>query len=181
MNLCKLFNAKSILIQINISISNNSFFKTDLIQTIQSSIVFVYTQLNIKTVLFQAIQFSGSTQFSPIWPINRTLSDATTPGPSGPRSDGNEEVLRIPQISSITGTSQSDCLGYSLVVVGVPLCRDAVGIFCSPSQQGKWKDYPWMNSFEKFPLLEKHRTTFNRHLRIFNKNLLQSFEFYFNF
>ena len=31
-------------------------------------------------------------------------------GRSGPGSNGNEEVLRIPQISSITGTSPSDCL-----------------------------------------------------------------------
>ena len=37
------------------------FSQTVLIQTIQFSIVFVYTQLNVKTVLFQAIQFSIST------------------------------------------------------------------------------------------------------------------------
>ena len=40
------------------------------------------------------------------------------PGQSGPGSDGNEEVLRIPQSSSIAGTSPSDCLvsypGHSL-------------------------------------------------------------------
>ena len=39
-----------------------------------------------------------------------TLSGATTSGQSGPESDGNEGVLRIPQISSITGASPSDCL-----------------------------------------------------------------------
>ena len=39
-----------------------------------------------------------------------TLSDATTPGQSGPGSDNNEGVLRIPQSSSITATSSSDCL-----------------------------------------------------------------------
>ena len=39
------------------------------------------------------------------------LSGATTPGQSGPGSDGNEGVLRIPQSSSIAGTSPSDCLG----------------------------------------------------------------------
>ena len=44
------------------------------------------------------------------WPIDRTLSGATTPGQSGPGSNGNEEVLRIPQSSSITGAWQSDCL-----------------------------------------------------------------------
>ena len=46
------------------------------------------------------------------------LSGATTPGQSGPGSDGNERVLRIPQSSSIAGTSTSDCLvsypGHSL-------------------------------------------------------------------
>ena len=47
-------------------------------------------------------------QFSSIWPIDRTLSGATTPGQSGPRSDGNERVLCIPQSSSITGTSLPD-------------------------------------------------------------------------
>ena len=48
-------------------------------------------------------------QFSPIWPIDKTLSDAIPPGPSGPGSDGNEGVLRIPQSSSNTVTSLSDC------------------------------------------------------------------------
>ena len=47
-----------------------------------------------------------------------TLLGATTPGQSEPGSDGNDEVLRIPQNSSITGTSPSDYLvsylGHSL-------------------------------------------------------------------
>ena len=42
------------------------------------SIVLVYKQLNVKTLLFQATQFSISTQFSSIQPIDRTLSGATT-------------------------------------------------------------------------------------------------------
>ena len=46
------------------------------------------------------------------------LSGATTPGQSGPGSNGNEGVLRISQSSSIAGTSPSDCLvsypGHSL-------------------------------------------------------------------
>ena len=49
-------------------------------------------------------------QFSSIYPIDRALSGATNPGQSGHGSDGNEEVLRIPQSSSNTGTSPSDCL-----------------------------------------------------------------------
>ena len=38
------------------------------------------------------------------------LSGVTTLGQSGSGSNGNEGVLRIPQSSSITGTSSSDCL-----------------------------------------------------------------------
>ena len=75
-----------------------------------------------KTVPFQTIQFSISMQFSSIWPLDRALLDATTPGQSGSGSDGNEGVLCIPQSSSITGTSPSDCLvsypGHSLGVGG---------------------------------------------------------------
>ena len=37
-------------------------------------------------------------------PIDRALPGAITPDQSGPSSDGNEEVLRILQSSSITGT-----------------------------------------------------------------------------
>ena len=39
---------------------------------------------------------------SSIWPINRTLSGATTSGQSAPGSDVTERVLCIPQSSSIT-------------------------------------------------------------------------------
>ena len=90
-NHCRLLMPNPFL-NINSSISNNSVLQT-------------------KTVTFQAIQFSISTQFSSIWPIVRTLSGTTTPGQSKPESDGNEEVRCIPQSSSITGTSPSDCLG----------------------------------------------------------------------
>ena len=55
---------------------------------------------------------------SSIWPIDRTLSGATTPSQSGPGSDGSEGVLHITQSSSITEASSSDCLvwypGHSL-------------------------------------------------------------------
>ena len=66
----------------------------------------------------QIIQFSINTQFSSICPIDKTLSGATTLGQSEPRKDGNEGVLHIPQISSINGVTQADCLlsypGHSL-------------------------------------------------------------------
>ena len=72
-----------------------------------------------KIVLFQKIQYSISTQFSSIWRIYNTLPGATTPGQKEPGSDGNKEVLCIPQSSNITRASPSDSLvsywGHSLV------------------------------------------------------------------
>ena len=62
-----------------------------------------------QTVLFQAIQFSISMQFSSIWPIDRILSDATTPGPSESGSDGNEGVICILPNYHISETSPSNC------------------------------------------------------------------------
>ena len=47
------------------------------------------------------------------WNVNNQptiLSDATTPDHSRPGSDGNKEVLRIPQSSCLTRASPSDCL-----------------------------------------------------------------------
>ena len=75
---------------------------------------FVYTQLNDRTVLFQAIQFSMSfvcAQFkcqTVLFDIDWTLSGATSSVQSGPGNDGNEGVLRIPQYYGITETSPSD-------------------------------------------------------------------------
>ena len=63
-----------------------------------------------KTVLFQTIQFSISTQFSFILPIDRTLWGTTTLGKSWHGIDANEGTLRITQNSCITRTSASDCL-----------------------------------------------------------------------
>ena len=71
---------------------------------------FIFTQLNVKTVLFQTIQFSLSTQFSYIWTIDGTLLGATTPGQCEFGSDNNKRVLSIPKSSSIRGASLSDYL-----------------------------------------------------------------------
>ena len=51
----------------------------------------------MKTALFQAIQFSISTQFSSIWSIYWTLSGATFPGKSEPGSDGNQGYYAFPK------------------------------------------------------------------------------------
>ena len=72
-NLCWLFNAKSILIHINYSI--------------------------IYKYLYNSVLH--------IWPIDRTLSSATTPERTGPGSNGNKGVLCIPQSSSIARASPS--------------------------------------------------------------------------
>ena len=70
------------------------------------------------------------------------LSGATTLGHSGPGSESNEWVLRIPQTSYITGISPLDCLvtypGHSLGEGGLTLCREAVGVFYSLSRVGKF-------------------------------------------
>ena len=78
---------------------------------------FVYKQWNNQTVLFLTIQFSMSfvyKQFkckkNSFWPIEDTVLHATTPSQSGPGGDGTERVLRIHEISILTGTSPSDCL-----------------------------------------------------------------------
>ena len=75
---------------------------------------------------------------SSIWLIDRTQSGASTPNQSRWRSNGNEEVLRIPQSSSITEASLSLFSLISRTLVGgvLPLCKDAVSVFYNPSQLG---------------------------------------------
>ena len=122
------------------------------------SIVFIYKQIDVKTGLYQTIQFSISTQFksqktvlfkiylfsistriSSIWTKYSTRSRATTPSQNGPGSDVNKVKLCIPQSSVITGASISDCLvsnpGNSFEVV-LPHWKDAVDVFYSPSWLG---------------------------------------------
>ena len=107
-NHCRLFNAKSCLyIYIKYIWFGLVWFygiSTIVGYLIQSPF------LNIQRVLLQTIQFSISTLFSSIWPVDRTLSGATTLGQSGPGSNGNKVVLCIHLSSSFTGASPSDCL-----------------------------------------------------------------------
>ena len=118
---------------------------------------FVYAQLNDQTVLFQTIQFSMSfvcTQFKCQTVLfDRTLSGATIPGQSGPGSNGTEVVLYLPQSSSITGVLPSDCLmsypGHSFGWGLLPLCRDAVCTFYSPTSPANWAAQFWI------PLLQQ--------------------------
>ena len=81
--------------------------KTVLFQAVLFSIS---TQFKYQVIKFQVIQFSTSMHYSSISPIDRTLSGAITPSQSGPGSDGNEGGFCVPQIFSITGSSPADCL-----------------------------------------------------------------------
>ena len=89
-------------------------------------------------LLFQTIQFSINKQFSSTGPIDRTLSDASITGPTEHENNDNKEQLRVPQSSSISGASSSDCLvsypGHSF-----ERSWDAVGVFGSSSRLGQMK------------------------------------------
>ena len=87
---------------------------------------------------------------SSIWPIDRTLG-TNTPGQSGPESNGNEVVHCIPQSSSITGTSPSDCLvsyaEHSLAGGSYPSAEKQLVYSTAPTD---WeKSGLWSNSNEK--------------------------------
>ena len=63
--------------------------------------------------------------------------DRTNLGQSVPRSNVNKEVLHIPQSSSFTRASPSECLvSYPGHLFFLPLCRDAVSVFDGSSQLG---------------------------------------------
>ena len=126
---------------------------------------FYFKQFSLanKTVLFQTIHLSISTQFCSIWPMEMTLSGATTLGQSGPGSDGNVEVFHIPQNSSITGTTPSYYLvsypGHSLVVGVLIICREVVGIFYSPNRLAKYDfEVPWLCLSRLPPIPIIHRS-----------------------
>ena len=94
----------------------------------QFSIAYIRS-LNMKTVLFQVIHFSMSTQVSSIRHIDRTLSSAITGGQSGRESGGNEEVHHIPQSSSLTETLPSDCILISRAAGGVLFSAEKQSVY----------------------------------------------------
>ena len=105
--------------------------KTVLFQIIQFSVIIVSMS---KTVLFQVIHFSISMHFSSTGNIDRILSYANTPGQSRTGNDGNEGVICIPQSSGIIGVSSSDF--FSIISRNPLPTKDAVGVFHSPTQLG---------------------------------------------
>ena len=93
-------------------------------------------QLSINSIKHQSFVYIVKWSNSSIWPIDMTLSDATSLGKSEPGSEANKKILRIPQNSSIVRASPLDCLvPYPGLSLGVfTRCRDAVGVFYSPSR-----------------------------------------------
>ena len=87
-------------------ITNNSIKHQSLVYTVKWSNSSLFNNWIYHVICLHTVQMSNSS----ISPIDRTLSGATTPGQSGPGSNSNEGVLCIPQSSSITGVSLSDCL-----------------------------------------------------------------------
>ena len=77
-------------------------------------------------------------QFSSIQPIDWTLSGTTSPAQSGPTSNGNEGVQRIPKAPALLEPHHPIiyCSIKDTRWCVLPLCIDAVGVFYSPSQLG---------------------------------------------
>ena len=81
-------------------------------QTVQFSIVFLFTHSYMsKTVLFETIQFSISTQFNSIRTIHRTQSGVITTEQSGPGNDSNEGDCRIHRLQ-LCKDSPNECPRY---------------------------------------------------------------------
>ena len=98
---------------------------------------------------------------SSIWPIDKTQLRAITPGKSGPGSDGNEGVPRIPRSSIITGASPLDFLvlypGHSLSCVCACVCVCVWGGFC-PSAAMQLVYYIYSSSQMGYKVVEDYQT-----------------------
>ena len=102
--------------------------------------------------------------------MERALPSATTPGQSGPGSNSNDGVLRIPQSSSITGPSPSDCL------VSYP--EHLWGVYPSAEKQSVYSKAPadWAihknaaSNSEQVPKATPHKTIAIRPTTTHHKN-----------
>ena len=81
---------------------------------------------------------------SSIWPIDRTLSGTTTPGQGGPKSNGNERIRHISQISkALPSNGLISHAGHLCVCVCVCVClppSTAVQLVYSTAQDN-WAAY----------------------------------------
>ena len=94
---------------------------------------FVYIRFNRQTLLFQIIQFSISNLFALGLNIKHfyvTLSGAIIPGQSG---SGREHFTFSKLWGWILAIRLFTVISRTLIVEVLPLCRDAVGAFFSPS------------------------------------------------
>ena len=104
----------------------------------------ICTQLNsfrychITQIIYLILKIPSKRLDSSICPVDRTLTSTISLGQSGPRSNGNEVVLHTFK-SSKTGSSLSDAVKCHRHLFrtrkALPICRDAVSVFYSPSQQ----------------------------------------------
>ena len=95
--------------------------------SVVSSIAISQSQFNISHLFAHSLFYLT---------LDRTLLGTATPGQSELRTNGNEGVLYISEISK-AGASPSDGLMLYLWH-SLSLCRDAVGVFYSLSQQGRF-------------------------------------------
>ena len=94
---------------------------------------------------------------SSIWPIDRTLSGATTPGQNAPKSDCNEGYSAFLKAPALLKPHHQIFCVISRTLVGsrvLPLCRDTVGVFYTPSRLG-------LNNFLKILTLVQ-KTVFSK-------------------
>ena len=74
------------------------------------SIGMYHSQFNLTSIIcLLTVKWLNSS----IWPLDGTLTSSTTPGESGPESNGNKGVLYIPQSSRI-GASPLDAVCYHI-------------------------------------------------------------------
>ena len=75
---------------------------------------------------------------SSVWPIDRTLSGTTILAQSGPESNGNEDVFRIPKALALLEPHHQwvNFISWTLVVGVLPFRREPVGVFNSHSRLG---------------------------------------------
>ena len=105
--------------------------------TLKTPVLVRSPKLNDKTVLFQTIQFSLSHLF--VLNSDPQIIDLTPIRyyQSGPGSNDNKGVLRIPQSLGLTIRLFS-VISKTLVMKGavLPICRDEVGVFYSTNRLG---------------------------------------------
>ena len=96
--------------------------------------------LNVKTAPSQLIQFSLSTQFSSVWPIDWTLIKCYHSRPEWTWEQwqwrGTQLSTKLQLYWNLTIRLFS-VISRTLVEGVLPLCREAVSVFYSPSWLGK--------------------------------------------